>query len=157
MLRGPCQRLESSLLAVRGDYVSGHPGLSSCKKKSQPHTQPFILYSRTLPGHPGGRGKWHSTGWNPPSHFLMATWYFYAASVQTILKCFPSHRTVFSNHFSQLDLWEPGNSLGSWEDGRAQLEKRSPSIYCSEVPPIKGWAAYAFLGGSQSQKCSLIS
>lgn len=111
------------------------------QEKDQPHTQPFFLCSRTLPGHPGGRGKWHNTGWNPLSYFLMATWYFYAASVQTIRKCFPSHKTVFSNPFGQPDLREPGNSLGSWEDGHAQLEKRSCSVYCSYVPPMKEWAA----------------
>ena len=47
-----------------------------------------------------------ATGWNPPPHFSMATWYFYDASVQRIFKHFPSHPTQFSNPFRQRQIFE---------------------------------------------------
>lgn len=47
-----------------------------------------------------------TTGWNPPPHFSMATWYFHDASVQRIFKHFPSHPTQFSNPFRQRQIFE---------------------------------------------------
>lgn len=47
-----------------------------------------------------------TTGWSPPPHFSMATWYFYDASVQRIFKHFPSHPTQFSKPFRQRRIFE---------------------------------------------------
>lgn len=47
-----------------------------------------------------------TTGWNPPPHFPMATWYFCDASVQRIFKHFPSHPILFPNPFRQRQISE---------------------------------------------------
>lgn len=104
-----CQQLDSPLLAGRsgcGSWGPGpsRPGLPAASAGPGPtlygplFSAPESIQLNVING--------ATTGWNPPPHFSVATWYFYDASVQRIFKHVPSHPTQFSNPLRQRQIFE---------------------------------------------------
>lgn len=107
-----------------------------------------------------------TTGWNPPPHFPMATWYFCDASVQRIFKHFPSHPTQFSNPFRQRQIFENVEihlggerthtlcqSRDEWVFTSLQFLRVNCMCYHGENEVEDFFWPFRLLGRSESSKC----
>lgn len=119
---------------LRSGYVSWSPGpsrlgLPAVRPRSSPRTYsplfsaPESVQLNMING--------ATTGWNPPPHFSVATWYFYDASVQRIWKHFPSHPSQFSNPFRERQISESLEIHLGGERTHTSLEQRGVSFCLS--------------------------